>query len=168
MIVEVSAKDILNPNKALMERAREMLEDEEFCEALEKWTARQCATVQGYSEQNRAMLYLQCIDRDLTPRIFTFKHVQLFNGWKARGRAVSRGQRGFVIAARVTAPNPTDENGEPEKDESGKTKKGGMRGFQWLFVFDISQTEPMTEEQITAHQKRQEAPKQSRGKGRKR
>lgn len=136
--VEVTAGQILDPNREIMLAAREILDDEEAVEGLTRWVERQPAQVQAYSELNQAMLFVQIMERGLG-RKFKFTRLQAFNGWLPLGRCVSKGNKGFVMSS-IISSKVKDEDGNRKVDENGDPEKARRVKYRWIHLFDESQT----------------------------
>lgn len=88
---------------------------------------------ESYSEKNQHLIFAQREDAT---------ECAGFQQWKKSGRQVMKGERGIKIFA-PTKFIVKDEEGKPQKDENGEDKK--KDGFIMVTVFDISQTEEITQ-----------------------
>ncbi|WP_237236707.1 ArdC family protein [Rothia nasimurium] len=88
---------------------------------------------ESYSEKNQHLIFVQ--NENAT-------ECAGFQQWKKSGRQVMKGERGIKIFA-PTKFTVKDEEGKPQKDENGEDKK--RDGFIMVTVFDISQTEEITQ-----------------------
>ena len=110
-----SKKAKINP-KELLEKAQKMAEEKpEEFDAFEV-----CG---NYSPNNQMLIYYQCP---------WAKEVKGYKAWKAEGRQVQKGQKSIRIFAPLTKKNE-------------KTNDDEVFGFRLVPVFDISQTEEITE-----------------------
>lgn len=86
------------------------------------------AVLSGYSRRNVAMILVQAEERGRDiPRA-----VAGFHEWRKAGRIVRKGSKGYAILVPLMG-----------KKEDGETE--GVRGFGFGFVFDVLDTDPLTE-----------------------
>lgn len=94
----------------------------------------------GFSQHNRVLLGLQAFARGMV-----LGKVQAASKWSEQGRKVRKGQHALQVLApifpRAEVENEVDGGTEIIVDDSGKPS-----WFKAVPVFDISQTEPMTEQ----------------------
>jgi hypothetical protein len=87
--------------------------------------------LQRYSELNQLLILKQRPD---ATEVYTFA------GWREHGRKVKRGEKAIYIRA----PRPRTDGEE------------GKAGFRTLIIFDLAQTEPLTEEAAETTQESEE------------
>lgn len=94
----------------------------------------------GFSPHNRVLLGLQAFARGMV-----LGKVQAASKWNDEGRKIRKGQHSLQVLApifpRAEVENEVDGGTEIIVDDSGKP-----RWFKAVPVFDIGQTEPMTEQ----------------------
>jgi len=104
------------PNpKELLEKAEKNVEEK--TEEFEKFS------IGSYSIKNKMLIFMQCPEA---------KEIKGYRAWKAEGRQVQKGQKSIRIFAPLTKKNE-------------KTNDDEVFGFRLVPVFDISQTEEITE-----------------------
>lgn len=81
-----------------------------------------------------------------------------FNQALEMGRCVSKGQKAAARVIKVVAGKKATDDDKPAKGKKGKGF--GMRSYS---VFNIAQTQEMTEEEIAAHAERKAAKKAAKG-----
>jgi hypothetical protein len=81
------------------------------------------------SDRNQSLLYLQAMGSPLSV-------VAGYKQWQKSGRQVTKGQSGYIIAIPSGAKKSEAQDPESEEDIF----------FLWKAVFDISQTEEITEQ----------------------
>lgn len=90
-----------------------------------------------YSYHNKILIFLQ------NPEA---KHVASYRNWKKKGRQVRKGERGILVLVPVfrRGENPMSKKNKEAEDEDKVT--GTPIGFKVGSVFDISQTDAVSEE----------------------
>lgn len=108
--------------------AEKIAQDKETAQRFTRFSRK----FETYSEKNQQLIFMQ--NEDAT-------RCAGFQQWKKEGRQVRKGEHGIKIFA-PTKFVIKDEDGKPEKDDKGETKK--KDGFIMVTVFDISQTDEIT------------------------
>jgi hypothetical protein len=110
------------------------------------------ARLHSYSPRNVMLLAIQHerAYREGRARTPELTQVAGFNTWRALGRSVDRGQKGYAVLAPVRYPQrvAVDDEGNVrplsrrEWPNAGETlaRRQALRGFKVEFVFDVSQT----------------------------
>jgi SAM-dependent methyltransferase len=136
-------------DRELRESATALLEDPDRVAAMNRALAGCSARIQGYSERNRALLYLQALERELP-----LSDVATYVQWRQRGRQVRKGERGLRIVAyqgdedsdsRVEA-DEYEPSGAEEQSESTENSEQDSPRFRMVARFDHSQTDEVTTE----------------------
>jgi antirestriction protein ArdC len=119
--------------KAQTAALRARLEEWQGAEGAENLIAMALATFDGYSDRNAQLIAMQAP---------TATDVDGFHAWKARGRAVRKGEHGIQILAPAGTRkgDPEAENEEDRKDR---------QFFRIAYVFDIAQTDELAEVTVT-------------------
>jgi hypothetical protein len=86
---------------------------------------------QHYSERNAGLIVMQAPNAT---------EIRGFTAWREHGRQVRKGELGI----RILAPAGQSE-GTPATEDT--PAKDGRRFFKLISVFDIAQTDPITEQQ---------------------
>ena len=116
---------------------------------------RAVAEATGYTERNASLIVGQCPAASV---------VKSFKGWKAEGRAVRKGEKAIWILASTArrradgepdemtqeAPEPTEAPEAEGQGGDGETK--ARQRFVTVPVFDVSQTDPIPEDEGDAEQ----------------
>ncbi|TDD58750.1 hypothetical protein E1293_46835 [Actinomadura darangshiensis] len=101
---------------------------------------------EGYSLRNRFLMWIQ------DPKV---SHVAGFRAWRQQSRRVRKGAHGLAILAPITRPSTDDQperqsGHEPDgmahapADGGGGDQPRRIASCKVIYVFDISQTEPLT------------------------
>lgn len=83
------------------------------------------AILGNYSMRNAALIWAQCPDASA---------VAGFHDWRKAGRVVRKGEKGLAILAPMARKREDGEEGT------------ALAGFRVVYVFDVSQTEPLAVE----------------------
>lgn len=94
---------------------------------------RAAAILGQYSRRNIALILAQAADRGREIPAA----VAGFHEWRKAGRAVRKGSRGYFIFAPIV-----------RKDDTGEDETG-PRGFTVRHVFDVADTDPLTDDAPT-------------------
>jgi len=97
--------------------------------------ARVAVWEQKYSDRNAALIVMQAPDAT---------DIRGYRQWQADGRQVRKGEKGIRILAPAGQSNGT----EPQPAADGKPAvegKDGRHFFKLISVFDIAQTDPVTD-----------------------
>lgn len=142
-------------DRALQAEAAELLSDADAVVALAEQLAATCRSpkVLGYSLRNQALLIKQAEARGMV-----LTDVDTFRGWRERGRAVRKGEAGLRIV-RPRGTEAAEDAGEvegivthrgdvPTGDEAGENEGETRTRFRMTAVFDISQTEGISDAEI--------------------
>jgi hypothetical protein len=100
----------------------------------------------SYSLRNQMLLLGQAKERGMSLR-----DVDTFQGWRQRGRQVRRGEQGLRLVRPVGLDNHEDTDAEPDHDEPKRSTdtehdEAPRVRFRFMAVFDISQTDEVTDE----------------------
>jgi hypothetical protein len=84
-------------------------------------------------------------------RGMSLRDVDTFQGWRQRGRQVRRGEQGLRLVRPVGLDNHEDTDAEPDHDEPKRSTdtehdEAPRVRFRFMAVFDISQTDEVTDE----------------------
>lgn len=96
---------------------------------------RAAAILTKYSRRNVALILAQCNERgrDIPAAVAGF------HDWRAAGRMVRKGAKGYAIFAPVTRK-------EKAADDTAAPDSSGRVGFTVRHVFDVADTDPMAED----------------------
>jgi antirestriction protein ArdC len=115
--------------RAKVAALRDRLQEWQDAEGADELIAMALATFDGYSDRNAQLIAMQAP---------TATDVDGFVAWKARGRAVRKGEHGIQILA-PAGKREGDPQAEAEEDRKDR------QFFRIAYVFDIAQTDELPE-----------------------
>lgn len=139
---KLTPEEIKQRNKDLNARAKTALDDPEFMAKLNTALANvpQDSNFAQYSDLNKALFYIQCIDREIIPEGYT----ATLKGWRElHGRKVREGGKGVLVRSPRTKDKATKEADDQAARQLGDEESGEFAGVYMRYVFDRSQTEPI-------------------------